>query len=126
MTSCLGALATTWRARADELELLAATAQATTLRWAAAQLEAAIAQADDELLTLEQAAALGHYSAEHLRKLVADGSIPNAGKRGAPRIRRRDVPVRAPKPSGTAGGRPAGYDPAQDAIALVGRLRRGA
>jgi hypothetical protein len=49
---------------------------------------------DDELVTLAQAAYMGGYSVDHLQRLVASGKIPNAGRRGSPRIRRRDVPVR--------------------------------
>jgi hypothetical protein len=54
-----------------------------------------IAESDrgDEL-TLTAASALSGYSTDHLSRLIRDGSIPNAGRRGSPRIRRADLPIR--------------------------------
>jgi hypothetical protein len=54
-----------------------------------------VADDDDELLTLDAATTESGYSAERLRHLVADGAVPNAGRRGAPRVRRGDLPKRA-------------------------------
>ena len=45
-------------------------------------------------LTLEEASARSGYSAEHLARLVRQGVIPNAGRKGAPRVRAADVPYR--------------------------------
>lgn len=59
------------------------------------ELEAALSQQHDELLTLSQAATLSGYSEDHLGRLVRDGKIANAGREHAPRIRRGDVPVKA-------------------------------
>jgi len=45
-----------------------------------------------EALSLPQAASESGYSADHLAREVRVGRIPNAGRRGAPRIRRGDLP----------------------------------
>ncbi len=60
----------------------------------AAELEIALRDQSDEVLSLKQAADLSGYSVEHLRHLVADGTIPNAGRKHAPRVRRAHVPLR--------------------------------
>jgi hypothetical protein len=49
----------------------------------------------DRHLTLSEASAISGYSAEHLGRLIRKGSIPNAGRENAPRIRLRDLPVKA-------------------------------
>ena len=59
------------------------------------ELEAALHREDNELLTLTEAAHLSGYSEDHLGRLVRDGTIANAGRENAPRIRRADVPVKA-------------------------------
>ena len=42
------------------------------------------------------AARVSGYTADHLGALVKRGKIPNAGRTGAPRIRRQDVPRKKP------------------------------
>ena len=82
------------------------------LRWrtaAAKELEEALAKGLTEVLTLEEAAAESGYSADHLGRLLADGTIPNAGRkyalgsgagtcRGSRRRRRPDPSL--PRPPG--------------------------
>jgi hypothetical protein len=87
-------LPATWRDRAAELDPYAPPA-AEAFRTAAAELEATLRAAADEELTLAEAAAESGYSAERLRRKVAGGEIPNAGRKGAPRIRRADLPRKA-------------------------------
>jgi len=48
----------------------------------------------EDTVTLAEAALLGGYSVDHLQRIVAAGTIENAGRKGAPRIRRTDVPVK--------------------------------
>ena len=108
-------LPTAWRARADDLRPYAAPAAIAWER-AADELEAALAAEADELLTLAEAAAESGYSDRRLRELIADGTIPQAGRKGAPRIRRGDLPRRAGRTE-AAGG----YDAAADARALAAR-----
>jgi hypothetical protein len=105
-----------WRLQADQLERFAPAA-ATAFRDAAAELEAALRAEADELLSLSEAAELSGYSVDHLRHLVADGAIPQAGRRGKPKVRRGDLPKRAGKCASST------YDPAADAMSLVGRRK---
>lgn len=108
-----------WRSRAADLERYAPPA-AEAFREAADELEVALREAAHETLTLREAAAESGYSKRRLRELIADGTIPQAGKKGAPRIRRADLPVRPGAAGKPAGG---GYDINEDADALAGRVR---
>jgi len=45
-----------------------------------------------EKLTLEEAAEESGYSADHLRRLIRAGTVPNAGRRHAPLILRANLP----------------------------------
>jgi hypothetical protein len=84
---------------------------------AARELEEAMRQAEAETLTLAEAAREANMHPDSLRHLVSAGKIPNAGKRGAPRIRRKDLSRRA---GATAS---SGYDPNADALRLVSGAR---
>lgn len=108
-----------WRVRAADLEVFAPPA-AAAFRAAASELEEALLARADELLTLADAAAVSGYSARRLRELIADGTIPQAGRKHAPRIRRADLPVR-PGATSTSSV-PAGYDLEEDAAELAGRV----
>lgn len=116
----LASLVEQWRAFAAQLEPYTPAA-ATAWRAAADELEAADRQAADETLTLEAAALASGYSVESLRKQVASGRIPNAGRKHAPRIRRGDLPKRAPREA--ASPTSSTYDPDADALSLLGRRR---
>lgn len=94
-------------------------ARARALEWAASLLEDAIREHADERLTLAQAALRSGYSSEHLARLVRDGRLPNAGRRGSRRIRAGDLPVRPPR--AVAAHRPRAYDPVADARAIASR-----
>ena len=61
----------------------------------AAELEEAIREADGQALTLAEAAAESGYAQRTLREMIANGSLPQAGRKGTPRIRRRDLPRKA-------------------------------
>jgi hypothetical protein len=78
-----------------------------------------VADANEEL-SLPSAAAESGYSSNHLSRLVRDGRIPNAGRPGAPRIRRADLP-RKPPPLRTDRSRVQllGAGPGQVARAIV-------
>jgi hypothetical protein len=75
-----------------------------------------------DLLTLTDAATLSGYSADHLGRLVREGTVPNAGRPNAPRIRSQDLPR---KPRGLAKQSPTPYDPDTDARTLLSRQRGG-
>jgi len=49
---------------------------------------------ENQLLSLKAAAELSGYTADHLGRLVQQGKIPNAGRPNAPKICRRDVPIK--------------------------------
>jgi hypothetical protein len=108
-------LAAAWRDRAVELRRYGAEPQAVTLEAAAAELDAALREAAGEALTLSEAAQESGYATRTLRQMVAEGKLPNAGRKNAPRIRRGDLPRRPDK----AGSN--GYNPAEDAARLLAR-----
>ena len=63
----------------------------------AAELEVALRATQEEELTLGEASRESGYSTSHLRAMIKSGLIPNRGRRGAPRLRRGDLPR---KPAG--------------------------
>src|SRR5262245_1980720 len=89
-----------WRDTAATLAAHGAEQGAATCRLHAAELEAALRATDDELLDLAAASGESGYSADRLRHMIAEGAIPNAGKRGAPRVRRADLPRKRTKAGG--------------------------
>ena len=93
--------------------------RARALEWAAARFEHALASHTEERLTLDQAALRSGYSADHLARLIRDGRLPNAGRRGAPRVRAVDLPVRPRR--AVVADRPGAYDPVADARAIGSR-----
>ena len=112
-------LSAEWRARADALQPFAPAA-AAAFRQAAAELEEALRDAANEALPLADAARESGYSERRLRELMASGDLPNAGKKGRPRIRRADLPRKHRRARAAAG---AGYDAADDARAVLARGR---
>lgn len=76
---------------------------------------------DHDALTLEEAARESGYSVDHLRHLIADGQLANAGRKHAPRLRRVDLPR---KPSAARSSARGAYDADGDAIRLVKRSSR--
>lgn len=114
-------LATGWRERAEQLDRYAPTV-AAAFRDCADQLDVALRSADEEVLTLAAAAAESGFSADHLRHEITANRIPNAGKKGRPRVLRRDLPRKAKRATGSA--TLSAYDPASDALSLVSRTTR--
>jgi len=94
-------------------------ARARALEWAAALVEHALAMRADERLTLDEASLRSGYSADHLARLIRAGRLANAGRRGAPRVRAGDLPVRTPR--AVVADRPSAYDPIADARAIGSR-----
>lgn len=97
------ALVKQWRAEAETLNRRGADASASALSSCADDLERCLDEQELEPLTLAEASELSGYSRDHLGRLIAEGTIPNAGERYAPRIRRRDLPR---KPGHAAGPAP--------------------
>jgi hypothetical protein len=95
-----GELAIRWREDAELFDRYHDPRLAAVCRDHAEALEAALRTEGEHLLTLTEASRESGYSPDRLRHLVADGTIPNAGRRGSPRIRRVDLP-RKPASAGT-------------------------
>jgi hypothetical protein len=87
------ALVTAWRSRAEQLAPYAPAA-AQAFRDAASELEKVWNDASAEAVSLAEAHRIGGYSVDHLQRLVASGALENVGKKGKPRIRIGDVPVK--------------------------------
>jgi multidrug efflux pump subunit AcrA (membrane-fusion protein) len=113
-----------WRARREEFARFHATIEGATLcDELLAEFDSALQALDDEVLTLRDAAAVSGYTADHLARLIRQGRLPNAGRRRAPLVRRRDIPIKATRPSRRTDA--ASYNPRSDARSLVRRLRYG-
>lgn len=80
------------RAEAALLRCWGAEAQAVAADYVVARIEEAWSEWHAEQLTVAQAAAESGYSEPHLRRLLAESRIENAGSEGRPRIRRGDLP----------------------------------
>jgi hypothetical protein len=95
-----------FRERAAFLRENAAAEQAATA-WerAAIEVEAALHAHGSEVLTLRDAALESGYSPDHIGRMIREGKIPNAGRAGAPRIARGDIPARRrPRSTSLAAG----------------------
>ena len=104
-----------WRNEADTLERCGHESTGKLIRRLAVEVEEALKHDQDETLTLAEAAVASSYSTEHLRKMVAAETIPNAGGKGRPRIRRGDVPLKRVTKHGNLG------TPEDDARAFLNR-----
>jgi hypothetical protein len=111
----LQSLAERWRAEAALLRRRGADAQGAAMESCASDLEDEARLFSLETLTLEQAARETGYSYSAVQKMVRDGTIPNVGKKGAPRVRRGDLPK---KPGG--GPEPRGGEPDLAELVLAG------
>ena len=93
----LEALTERWLSDAETLERYREGA-GSVARLHATELQEAIREGQDELLTLDQAAKMSGYSKRQLHHLLANESIPQAGRKGSPRIRVGDLPSKPKKP----------------------------
>lgn len=80
------------RHKAEDLRLLGAVDHAKTVEYCVDLFEEVVLSWRNEELTVVEAAAESGYSAAHLRRLLADSRLENAGSQGRPRIRRGDLP----------------------------------
>lgn len=110
-----------WRARHDEYARVDAVVNgAKLINEMLHHIQELFTSEHGFILSLEAAALRSGYSKEHLARLIRQGKIPNAGRRGTPRIRVEDLPRRRsnlgrqPEPS---------YNPKADAWAIRDRLR---
>lgn len=114
-TSYRAPLTEEWRRDARILREWGCEHEARMLETAADQLESHNAGLLEQRLTLEQASELSGYSCGHLARLITSGTIPNAGRTGAPRIRRGDLPR---KPVGKSPSQPH-VDPTQIVQSII-------
>ena len=91
-----------WRAEAEYDRRRGYECGARMLEHYAEELERRVLNVGMDVLTLEQAVEISGYSYSHLQDLVASGAIPNVGKKGSPRVLRKDLP-RKPSPPLTDG-----------------------
>ena len=103
-----------WRLDAECFDRYGDAQLAQVARTHADDLEAALRSVADDALDLTAAARESGYSVDRLRHKVAIGEIPNAGRKGSPRIRRGDLPIK--KRAG---------DGRFDAVAIARSLVRG-
>jgi len=106
-----------FRAKAEDLRQFGAEEQARTLEWAASQVELALRDASQELLSLDQAARESGFHPESLGRMVREGKIPDTrppGARGQVLIRRGDLPIKAKRPHNHV---------TTDVVELASRLR---
>ena len=84
-----------WSSEAETLRRLGAHVDGASLIEAIlADLRAASDANAVEALTLDEAATESGYTAEHLGRLLRNGTIPNAGRKNSPRILRRYLPLK--------------------------------
>jgi hypothetical protein len=109
-----------WGVHAQTLRTFGATAQAEVLERCVMELERALTTEDGELLTLQRAAQISGYSADHLGRLIRRGALRNLGRPRAPRVRRGELPRKATAlPEQTGDLHLVGADPRQVARAVV-------
>lgn len=112
-----------WREHAELLRSYGQESTARVCELHAREVEEALECSAAEPLTLTQAARESGLSADHLGRLVREEKLPNAGREGAPRIRRGDLPVKVRAEAGRqlASAAENGYDPITDARSLLSR-----
>jgi hypothetical protein len=96
-------LASRWRDDAARLRELGQDGPAKMSDVHASELEHALKEWSLEALTLEQAAGESGASYSTLQRKIASGDLPNAGRRGAPRVRRADLFGATPREDATDG-----------------------
>jgi len=95
----LGELRQRWEHRREEWSRLGVSVEGARLASEiVADLDRLAAGADEQLLSLAEAAAASGYHPESLARLIRQGRLTNQGTARRPRIRRADLPHK-PRPS---------------------------
>lgn len=105
--------------RAADMETVGGPAVGAVARVLLGEMEKFLAARDAELLTLDQAEKESGYSYDHLRKMIAAGTLPNHGRKGKPLVRRSELPK---KPT----SKKAPYDAAKDVADFLSTKRSAA
>jgi hypothetical protein len=109
-------LITRWQDEAAVMEKYGDARGASIVRLMVGELRAAMDAQEEELLSAREAAKRTGYHEDTIGRWLADGTIPNQGKRNRPLVRAGDLPR---KPSRS---RVARSSPAPDADALLQRI----
>jgi len=104
MKTIPGDLPAVWRERAETVRKYGDPNSGRLWDVAATELELAMEEVASETVSLRDAARETGYTADHLGALIKCGQIPNAGRKGAPRIYRHALP---PKKQPGGRGRPS-------------------
>lgn len=120
----ISAIIERWKERQTEWQRLDVSLKGASLAAEiVADLERLAENDGSNELSLTTASNLSGYSTDHLSRLIREGTVPNAGRKGSPRIRRADLPMRPSAAIANAGNRC--YSPDTDARSLQVR-RQGA
>ena len=92
--STLFDLADRWEREAEACDRYHDERGAAAARLHAAELREAIRSEADDLLTPSEAEEASGYSRRRLRELEAEGKLTNHGRKGSPRYRRADLPMK--------------------------------
>lgn len=87
-------LADSWEEEAQSFRQRGLEREARMAESFAKEFRARLREWETESLTVADASDESEYSERRLRELLSKGKVPNAGKAGAPRIRRRDLPAK--------------------------------
>lgn len=116
----IGAIIERWKQRQVEWSKLDVSVKGAPLvDEVLADLESVAAASDDDL-NLTDAAQVSGYSPDHLGRMVRNGTLINYGHKGAPRVRRSELPKRA-KAVAVSGAK--AYDARADARLSLGVRR---
>ncbi len=107
-----------WLSEAETLHRRGADEQAVVLQSCANELTEEGRLFSLEALTLGRAAEESGFSYSALEKMVRDGTLPNVGKKGAPRVHRGDLPS---KPGSCR--EPPKDEPSIAELALAGNVK---
>lgn len=109
-----------WRTRREEWSKLGAFVDgAAVAEEILADIAALIEYQTHLPVDVVTASQVSGYSADHLRRLISQGKLRNAGRKGAPKLFLADLPKRPQRVAPSQGN---SYDPATDARFL--RVRR--
>jgi hypothetical protein len=87
-----------WDRYADECTEFGVSNEAAALvRTVIASIRAIRKTTLDQAISLAEAARVSGYTAGHLGRLVRAGKITNVGRKGAPKVRQRDLPTKPAK-----------------------------
>lgn len=98
MSQPINALVKKWRNESETLRYRYSDERLASLCEShARELEVALRTSLSRQVTLNRAAEISGYSKSHLRRLMDQGTIPNVGEPGAPRVRVSDLPFKTGK-----------------------------